>query len=447
MGFGFSVDVHFIAAGCPTPSPSVPDLLAHGSVLFPGRPSMSGLHLARRGREQKKLDLHRDFTVASPAEFVVRFGGDRVIEKVLIANNGIAAVKCMRSIRRWAYEMFRNERAIRFVVLVTPEDLKANAEYIKMADQYVPVPGGPNNNNYANVELIVDIAKRIPVQAVWAGWGHASENPKLPELLHKHKIAFLGPPSEAMWALGDKIASTIVAQTLQIPTLPWSGSGLTVEWAEDSLQQGQRISVPEYIYNDGCVKDVDEGLEAAEKIGFPLMIKASEGGGGKGIRKAETAEDFPILFRQVQSEIPGSPVFLMKLAQHAHHLEVQLLADQYGNAVSLFGRDCSIQRRHQKIIEEAPATIAAPAVFEIMEQCAVRLAKTVGYVSAGTVEYLYSQDGSFHFLELNPRLQVEHPCTEMIADVNLPAAQLQARKWAPNPGASAQNGGPLSCSD
>nr|XP_051691837.1 acetyl-CoA carboxylase 2 isoform X2 [Oryctolagus cuniculus] len=395
------------------------------------RPSMSGLHLVKRGREHKKLDLHRDFTVASPAEFVTRFGGDRVIEKVLIANNGIAAVKCMRSIRRWAYEMFRNERAIRFVVMVTPEDLKANAEYIKMADQYVPVPGGPNNNNYANVELIVDIAKRIPVQAVWAGWGHASENPKLPELLCKHGIAFLGPPSEAMWALGDKIASTIVAQTLQIPTLPWSGSGLTVAWAQDDLQQGKIIHVPEDIYNQGCVRDVDEGLEAAEKIGFPLMIKASEGGGGKGIRRAESAEDFPILFRQVQSEIPGSPVFLMKLAQHARHLEVQILADQYGNAVSLFGRDCSIQRRHQKIIEEAPATIATPTVFEFMEQCAVRLAKTVGYVSAGTVEYLYSQDGSFHFLELNPRLQVEHPCTEMIADVNLPAAQLQIAMGVP----------------
>ncbi|XP_035113398.1 acetyl-CoA carboxylase 2 isoform X1 [Callithrix jacchus] len=395
------------------------------------RPSMSGLHLVKRGREHKKLDLHRDFTVASPAEFVTRFGGDRVIEKVLIANNGIAAVKCMRSIRRWAYEMFRNERAIRFVVMVTPEDLKANAEYIKMADQYVPVPGGPNNNNYANVELIVDIAKRIPVQAVWAGWGHASENPKLPELLCKNGVAFLGPPSEAMWALGDKIASTIVAQTLQIPTLPWSGSGLTVEWTEDDLQQGKRISVPEDVYDQGCVKDVDEGLEAAEKIGFPLMIKASEGGGGKGIRKAESAEDFPILFRQVQSEIPGSPIFLMKLAQHARHLEVQILADQYGNAVSLFGRDCSIQRRHQKIIEEAPATIAPLAVFEFMEQCAVRLAKTVGYVSAGTVEYLYSQDGSFHFLELNPRLQVEHPCTEMIADVNLPAAQLQIAMGVP----------------
>ena len=111
---------------------------------------------------------------------------------MLIANNGIAAVKCMRSIRRWSYEMFKNERAIRFVVMVTPEDLKANAEYIKMADQYVPVPGGSNNNNYANVELIVDIAARTQVQAVWAGWGHASENPKLPELLHKNSICFIG---------------------------------------------------------------------------------------------------------------------------------------------------------------------------------------------------------------------------------------------------------------
>ncbi|XP_067163412.1 acetyl-CoA carboxylase 2 [Apteryx mantelli] len=395
------------------------------------RPSMSGLHLVKKGREHRKLDLQRDFTVASPAEFVTRFGGNRVFEKVLIANNGIAAVKCMRSIRRWAYEMFRNERAIRFVVMVTPEDLKANAEYIKMADHYVPVPGGANNNNYANVELIVDISKRIPVQAVWAGWGHASENPKLPELLQKNGIAFLGPPSDAMWALGDKVASTIVAQTVQIPTLPWSGSGLVAKWSEEDQQEQRTISIPLETYAQGCVKDVEEGLEVAKRIGYPVMIKASEGGGGKGIRKVEAAEEFGASFRQVQAEAPGSPIFLMKLAQHARHLEVQVLADEYGNAISLFGRDCSIQRRHQKIIEEAPTTIAAPSVIEVMEQCAVRLAQMVGYVSAGTVEYLYSEDGSFHFLELNPRLQVEHPCTEMIADVNLPAAQLQIAMGIP----------------
>ncbi|KGL89459.1 Acetyl-CoA carboxylase 2, partial [Charadrius vociferus] len=305
------------------------------------------------------------------------------------------------------------------------------SEYIKMADHYVPVPGGANNNNYANVELIVDISKRIPVQAVWAGWGHASENPKLPELLQKNGIAFLGPPSDAMWALGDKVASTIVAQTVQIPTLPWSGSGLVAQWSEEDQKNQQTISIPLETYAQGCVKDVEEGLEVAKKIGYPLMIKAAEGGGGKGIRKVEAAEEFGACFRQVQAEAPGSPIFLMKLAQHARHLEVQVLADEYGTAISLFGRDCSIQRRHQKIIEEAPTTIAAPSVIEVMEQCAVRLAQMVGYVSTGTVEYLYSEDGSFHFLELNPRLQVEHPCTEMIADVNLPAAQLQIAMGIP----------------
>ncbi|XP_064542878.1 acetyl-CoA carboxylase isoform X1 [Drosophila montana] len=377
------------------------------------RPSMSRTGLGQDRHQD------RDFHIATTEEFVKRFGGTRVINRVLIANNGIAAVKCMRSIRRWSYEMFKNERAVRFVVMVTPEDLKANAEYIKMADHYVPVPGGSNNNNYANVELIVDIALRTQVQAVWAGWGHASENPKLPELLHKEGLVFLGPPERAMWALGDKVASSIVAQTAEIPTLPWSGSGLKAQYS------GKKIKISSELFARGCVTNVEQGLAAVAKIGFPVMIKASEGGGGKGIRRVDTPEEFPGLFRQVQAEVPGSPIFVMKLASGARHLEVQLLADQYGNAISLFGRDCSIQRRHQKIIEEAPAIVAQPEVFEDMEKAAVRLAKMVGYVSAGTVEYLYDPEGRYFFLELNPRLQVEHPCTEMVADVNLPACQLQ----------------------
>lgn len=291
-----------------------------------------------------------------------------------------------------------------------------------MADNYVPVPGGSNNNNYANVELIVDIAKRMQVQGVWAGWGHASEYPKLPELLSKANIAFMGPPHNAMWALGDKIASSIVAQTAKVPTMGWSGSGLICEdWKE-----GKTFNIPQELYEQGCVKDINDGLVAAKKIGFPVMIKASEGGGGKGIRKCESAEEFPQMFRQVQNEVPGSPIFVMKLATCARHLEVQLLADTYGNAISLFGRDCSIQRRHQKIIEEAPCIIADEETFQEMEKAAVRLAKMVGYVSTGTVEYLYEPaTKQFYFLELNPRLQVEHPCSEMVADVNLPACQLQ----------------------
>jgi acetyl-CoA carboxylase/biotin carboxylase 1 len=144
-------------------------------------------------RLSRKLSQKDDTPpISSCEEFIQKFNGNRVIKLVLIANNGIAAVKCMRSIRRWSYEVFRNERAIKFVVMYTPEDLKANAEYIRMGDHCVPVPGGSNNNNYANCDLILDIAKRIPVQAVWAGWGHASENPKLPEILNRNGISFIG---------------------------------------------------------------------------------------------------------------------------------------------------------------------------------------------------------------------------------------------------------------
>ncbi|KAI8980307.1 acetyl-CoA carboxylase [Pilobolus umbonatus] len=363
-------------------------------------------------------------------QFVEAHEGHTVITKVLIANNGMAAMKEIRSVRKWAYETFGNERAIEFTVMATPEDLKANAEYIRMADNYVEVPGGSNNNNYANVELIVEIAERTGVHAVWAGWGHASENPKLPDMLakSKYRCLFIGPPASAMRSLGDKISSTIVAQSAQVPTMGWSGDGIT-----DTEQDKEgHVIVPDEAYQKACVKTAEEGLTAARKIGFPVMIKASEGGGGKGIRMVKDDTNFAQLFSQVQGEIPGSPIFIMKLAGNARHLEVQLLADQYGNAISLFGRDCSVQRRHQKIIEEAPVTIAKQDVFEQMEKAAVRLGKLVGYVSAGTVEYLYShQDDQFYFLELNPRLQVEHPTTEMVSGVNLPAAQLQIAMGIP----------------
>ncbi|CAF0748849.1 unnamed protein product [Brachionus calyciflorus] len=394
-------------------------------------PSSNSILTSRRS-SQKLIDQSELTIIASPEEFVQKYGGNRVIKTVLIANNGIAAVKCMRSIRRWAYEVFRNERAIKFAVMYTPEDLKANAEYIRMADHCVPVPGGSNNNNYANCDLILDIAKRIPVQAVWAGWGHASENPKLPEILSRNDIAFIGPPETAMWALGDKIASSIVAQTANVPTIPWSGSNLKVNWTEDDLQLSKTCTVDLETYQKACVTNAEDGIQRARAIGYPLMVKASEGGGGKGIRKVNSEEEFSTSFRQVQAEVPGSPIFIMKFAPNARHIEVQILADSYGNAISLFGRDCSIQRRHQKIIEEAPAVIADPEVLENMERDAVKLAKMVGYISAGTVEYLYSpEDCTYCFLELNPRLQVEHPCTEMISGVNLPACQLQIAMGLP----------------
>ncbi|ODV93626.1 hypothetical protein PACTADRAFT_51402 [Pachysolen tannophilus NRRL Y-2460] len=386
----------------------------------------------------KKIPSHffglNSVEIAEPSkvkDFVKSHGGHSVISSILIANNGISAVKEIRSVRKWAYETFGDERAIQFVAMATPEDLEGNSEYIRMADQYVEVPGGTNNNNYANVDLIVDIAERTKVDAVWAGWGHASENPDLPEKLaaSPRKVIFIGPPGSAMRSLGDKISSTIVAQHANVPCIPWSGSGV------DQVQidhETKLVSVAPEIYAKGCCTSAKDGLEKAKKIGFPVMIKASEGGGGKGIRKVDNEKDFEALYHQAANEIPGSPIFIMKLAGSARHLEVQLLADQYGTNISLFGRDCSVQRRHQKIIEEAPVTIAKQNSFRAMEKSAVRLGELVGYVSAGTVEYLYSHDeDKFYFLELNPRLQVEHPTTEMVTGVNLPAAQLQIAMGIP----------------
>jgi len=185
--------------------------------------------------------------------------------------------------------------------MATPEDLKANAEYIRMADRYVEVPGGTNNHNYANVDLIVDVAERAGVHAVWAGWGHASENPRLPESLSKQKIVFIGPPGSAMRSLGDKISSTIVAQSAQVPTMPWSGTSISdTELSEDGL-----VTVPDAAYQRACVTTVEEGLDHAEKIGYPVMIKASEGGGGKGIRKVDDAQFFKNCFHAVAGEVPG----------------------------------------------------------------------------------------------------------------------------------------------
>ena len=177
-----------------------------------------------------------------------------------------------------------------------------------------------------------------------------------------------------MRSLGDKISSTIVAQHAEVPCIPWSGTGVD----EVKVDDHNIVTVDDDVYMRGCVKDWKEGLEAAKKIGFPVMIKASEGGGGKGIRKVDSEDTFESLYKAAASEIPGSPIFVMKLASSARHLEVQLLADQYGNNISIFGRDCSVQRRHQKIIEEAPVTIASEKTFQQMEKAAVALGRLVG---------------------------------------------------------------------
>lgn len=237
----------------------------------------------------------------------------------------------------------------------------------------------------------------------------------LAERLRELGIIFIGPPPEAMRSLGDKIASTILAQSANVPCVNWSGQGLIFNNADDT----KITQVPLELLLKATVESPEIGLEHARRIGFPVMIKASEGGGGKGIRIVHEIKNFKACFIQVQREVPGSPIFVMQVVENARHLEVQLLADNHGNAIALFGRDCSVQRRHQKIIEEAPITVAPPEILRAMEQSAVDLAKLVGYTSAGTVEYLYEpKTQKYYFLELNPRLQVEHPTTEMVVSIN-----------------------------
>jgi len=230
--------------------------------------------------------------------------------------------------------------------------------------------------------------------------------------------------------LGDKISSSIIAESAGVPTLPWSGSGLRVNIPTST---DEVVDIPDQTFQDACIHDEQQALDSAKKIGYPIMIKASEGGGGKGIRKVHNDEDMRLGYQQVKQEVPGSPIFLMKLAhESSRHLEVQIVADEYNNAVALYSRDCSVQRRHQKIIEEGPVTVASKHILKEMERAAVRLAKSVRYSCAGTVEYLYdAHNEKFYFLELNPRLQVEHPVTEWITHTNIPSIQLQVAMGIP----------------
>eukprot|EP00798_Chlamydomonas_sp_ICE-L_P004934 gene4934-34705_t len=334
--------------------------------------------------------------------YVTDHEGDNPIYSVLIANNGLAAVKFIQGIRAWSTQRLGNSKGIHLVAMATPNDIRINAEHVQLADQFVEVPGGPNNNNYANVPLIVQVAQRAGVGAVWPGWGHASEIPELPASLKEAGITFLGPGSVAMAALGDKIGSTILAQAAGVPTLPWSGSGVSLSFAECGGV------IPEEVYAKACINSVEQATERCNSIGYPVMLKASWGGGGKGIRKVQNAEDVMQMYKQIQGEVPGSPIFAMQFAPTSRHLEVQLLCDNHGNVASLLSRDCSIQRRHQKIVEEGPVVAASKDDLKAMEKCARALARSVGYIGAATVEFLYALEAKkFYFLELNPpQLQV-----------------------------------------
>jgi acetyl-CoA carboxylase/biotin carboxylase 1 len=310
-------------------------------------------------------------TVAEPStgtaleDYVKARGGNLPIQKVLIANNGMAATKSILSMRQWAYMELGDENAIKFVAMATAEDLKANAEFVRLADTFVEVPAGKNLNNYANVDIITKVAQEQGVDAVWPGWGHASENPKLPNTLKEMGIKFIGPPGPVMSVLGDKIAANILAQTAGVSSIPWSGSYGGPDDGPLQAELNAEGTIPDEIFEKATCRSVEEAVEAAKYIGYEngIMIKASEGGGGKGIRFVDNEEDLRNAYVQVSNEVVGSPIFLMQLCKNARHIEVQIVGDEHGNAVALNGRDCSTQRRFQKIFEEGPPVIAKPDTF------------------------------------------------------------------------------------
>lgn len=367
-------------------------------------------------RPPQNSEVSRGFQFASLDALFEGLGVTKPVRRILVANNSLAAVKGIDSIRAWLYEHIGQAEAMQLVVMATPEDLKANMEFISMADQHTVVPGGPASNNYANVDLIMHTALQNMCDAIYPGWGHASENPALPrECQRSKRVTFLGPAEDAMFALGDKIASTIVAQSNGVPVVPWSGESIRLPPGVFEVDAGT--------YEKAYVNSPEECEEVCRRIGFPVMIKASEGGGGKGIRCCTSEAQVRDLYFAVSEEVKGCHIFVMRMLTNVRHLEVQLLADNYGNCIAVRTRDCSVQRRHQKIIEEGPAVDVDPQTIRDMENAAIALAKAVNYRGLGTVEYMYDKGTKkFYFLELNPRIQVEHPVSEMITGVNLPAA-------------------------
>jgi len=308
-----------------------------------------------------------------------------MIKKILIANRGEIACRVIRTARRMG-----------IATVAVYSDADARAPHVKMAGEAVRLGPPPASESYLSAELIIDACKATGAQAVHPGYGFLSERESFAQALARAKIAFIGPPPEAIAAMGDKIESKKLA-----------------------VKAGVNV-VPGFI---GEIRDTDHAVEIAKGIGYPVMMKASAGGGGKGMRLARSEADVREQFDAVRREGLGSfgddRVFIEKFVESPRHIEIQLLGDRHGKILHLGERECSIQRRHQKVVEEAPSPFVTPGMRKAMGEQAVALARAVGYYSAGTVEFIVGADRSFYFLEMNTRLQVEHPVTEAVTGLDL----------------------------
>ena len=308
-----------------------------------------------------------------------------MFNKILIANRGEIACRVIKTAK---------QMGIKTVAVFSDAD--RNALHVQMADEAVNIGPPPANQSYIDIEKVISAVKKSNAQAVHPGYGFLSENAKFAKSLSDIGVTFIGPPENAIESMGDKITSKKIAQEAGVNT------------------------VPGYM---GVIKDEDEALSISEKIGYPVMIKASAGGGGKGMRIAwndsEVKEGFQSSKNEAASSFGDDRIFIEKFVTQPRHIEIQVLADTKGNCIYLGERECSIQRRNQKVVEEAPSSFLDEKTRRKMGEQACNLAKAVGYSSAGTVEFIVDKDKNFYFLEMNTRLQVEHPVTELITGIDL----------------------------
>ncbi len=316
------------------------------------------------------------------------------MKKILIANRGEIAIRVMKTAQNMG---------IKTVAVYSKAD--RNAPHVKFADEAVCIGEAPSNESYLLGSKIIEVAKSLNVDGIHPGYGFLSENADFAEEVEKNNIIFIGPKSKAIRVMGSKLAAKDAVKNYNIPMVP----GI-----------------------DEAITDITKAKVIAKEIGFPILIKASAGGGGKGMRVVEQEKDLESQMKRAISEATSAfgdgSVFIEKYVTSPRHIEIQVMADSHGNILHFFERECSVQRRHQKVVEEAPSSILTPELREEMGIAATKVAKACDYLGAGTVEFLMDADHKFYFLEMNTRLQVEHPVSELISGVDLVELQIRVAR-------------------
>ena len=316
------------------------------------------------------------------------------ITKILVANRGEIAIRVMKTAKKMG---------IKTLAVFSSAD--RNALHVKYADEAVCIGEAASSQSYLRGDKIIEVAKELGVDAIHPGYGFLSENAAFATACEKNNIIFIGPKAKAIEMMGSKLAAKEAVMKYDIPMVP----GV-----------------------DHAIIDVEEAKKTAQQVGFPILIKASAGGGGKGMRIVEKEEDFESQMNRAISEATSAfgdgSVFIEKYVTKPRHIEIQIMADSHGNVLYVFERECSIQRRHQKVVEEAPSSILTPEMRKKMGEAAVKVARACDYLGAGTVEFLMDDKHNFYFLEMNTRLQVEHPVTEMISGLDLVELQIRVAR-------------------